>query len=329
MIYKSCTWIERGIDFSKDSIKICCLCRPNYLGRTVIFDGYKGGAINWDKFFDFKNQIKDLHKKGEIYYKCKDCVFLEEKDWPERDNYIDTINIDHWSKCDSKCVYCYTMEDKKLYNSEKIYSIVPIIKDMIDKKYLTMVDHVNFAGGEVTVLKEFEKLLNLLLPLCRDGCPPIMIHSSATNFSKAIENGLKNGYIELVVSPDSATEELHKKIKQVPTYKRVWKHLEKYAKAEKQKGLIRTKYIVLENLNDSKEEIEAFLIKNKQIGIASVIFEIEGRWLNINKENESKLAHMYEIFDFAESKAAELGLKYGLYDRAKLLMEIRNHNVTY
>ncbi len=329
MIYKSCTWIERGIDFSKESIKICCLCRPNFLGRTVIIDDYNGGPIDWDKFFAFKNKIRNLHKQGEVYYKCKDCVFLEEKDWPDIDKQIDTINIDHWSKCDSKCVYCYTMEDKKLYNSEKIYPIFPIIEEMIDKKYLTRIDHVNFAGGEVTVLKEFEKLLNLLLPLCREGCPPIMIHSSATNFSKAIETGLKNGYIELVVSPDSATEELHKKIKQVPSYKRVWNHLEKYAKAQSKKGLVKTKYIVLEGINDNKTEIENFLLKTKNIGISSVIFEIEGRWLNINKENENKLVQMFEVFDFAENKAKELELDFALYDRAKLMMEIKKHNVTY
>lgn len=326
MKYKSCTWIERGIDFSKNSIKICCLCRPNFLGRTVIIEDYNGGPVDWEKVFAFKNKIKDLHKKGEIYYKCEGCVFLEEKEWPEYPNYIDTINIDHWSKCNSKCVYCYTTEDKKLYNSEKIYEILPIIKDMISKNILTKIDHANFGGGEVTILKEFEKLLDVFLSYCQ-GYTPIRIHSSGANYSKTIEKGLKSGFVDLVVSPDSATEKMHKKIKQVSTYKNVWKHLEQYAKAQIRGDLVKTKYIVLPEINDDETEIENFLIKSKKIGIETVIFEIEGRWLNINKRNLPD--RICNLFHFAKNRAEELGLNFSLYDRATLMMDIKNKTVTY
>lgn len=321
MKYKSCVWLERGITFSKDAVKVCCVSLPRRMGNPDILTDYKGELIDWERFFTLKNRIKELHKQGGTFYKCEGCVFLQEKEWPEFGDHIDTINIDHWSKCNSRCIYCYTMEDKEFYNGEKIYDIFPVIKDMLDKRIFTRLDHVNFGGGEVTLLKEFDELLNLFLPYC-DNSAPILIHSSGVQYSKSIEKGLNAGSLKIIISPDCATEKTHKRIKQVETYNHVWKNLEKYASAQVRNDLVKAKYIILPGINDNKKEIEKFINKNKQIGVKTVIIEIEGIWFSYNFMHVPKF--MYELIDFAREKAQENGLNFELYDRARSIMQNRN-----
>ena len=80
MRYKSCYWIESGINFDIDAYKVCCLYSAKGGGNTIIRDNYKGEPVDWDKVFAFKQMMKDMHKKGEVYHKCEGCIFLQEQD---------------------------------------------------------------------------------------------------------------------------------------------------------------------------------------------------------------------------------------------------------
>ena len=46
MRYKSCYWIESGINFDIDSYKVCCLYSAKGGGNTIIEDGYKGTPVD-------------------------------------------------------------------------------------------------------------------------------------------------------------------------------------------------------------------------------------------------------------------------------------------
>ena len=128
MRYKSCYWIESGINFDIDTYKICCLYSAKGGGNTIVKNNYKGEPIDWDNFFNFKKRIKDLHKSGKIYPKCEGCILLEERDWPDDHTKISMINLDYWTKCNSRCSYCHTMNDKEAYNKFKNYNFLPILK---------------------------------------------------------------------------------------------------------------------------------------------------------------------------------------------------------
>lgn len=318
MKYKSCVWLNQGINFDINSYKICCLYSGIGGGNTIIKSDYKGEPIDWEDFFAQKRAIKEMHKKGMTYPKCEGCVFTEVKEWDEDEDFINFINLDYWTKCNCQCSYCHTMLDKESYNSMVTYNFLPILKDMIEKKILRPGGHVSFGGGEVTLLEEFEETLNLLLDF---NIGFIRIHSACMDYSPAIENGLRKGTVDLIVSVDSGSKELHKKIKQVDTYDQVWENLKNYAKHQDNPSLVKSKYIVIPGTNDNKEEIVKWLNKSKEVGINSVIQEIESNWFYSTRPNIPE--YIYELFDFAKEKAQELGLEYSLYERAAHLMNER------
>ena len=104
------------------------------------------------------------HKKGIYLDACKDCIYLHEKDWDE-ENYINHFTFNHWTKCNCNCIYCYTNDDKKKFNAYKEYPIFPIIKAMFKSGVIKKTEEscLCFGGGEPTILKDFDKLINLLL----------------------------------------------------------------------------------------------------------------------------------------------------------------------
>ena len=319
MRYKSCYWIESGINFDIDAYKVCCLYSAKGGGNTIIEDNYKGKPVDWDKVFEFKKMMKDMHKRGEIYPKCEGCIFLEEKDWEDDHSKISMINLDYWTKCNSKCSYCHTMLDKDRYNKFKNYNFLPIVKDMLKRDILRPNGHVSFGGGEVTLLPEFDKLLNIFMDF---GFPHTRIHSSCIKYSRAIEKGLKNGCVDLIVSVDAGSKEMHKTIKQVNSYDKVWKNLKRYASHQKDPYAVKSKYIVIPGINDSKEELEIWLHKAKENGVNFVLHEIESKWFYARRENVPD--EMIQLFKYTEEKAKELGLKYEHYERAEHMMRYWN-----
>lgn len=323
MRYKSCAWLEYGIHFDIDSIKTCCQYSSLGGGDTVIIKDYHGEAVDWEKIIQYKNEIKEIHRNGGTFHKCEGCIFLVEDEWDTSGFHINMINLDYWTKCNCHCIYCHTHNKKDYYNSKVTYDFLPIAKDMIKKGILIPGGHVSFGGGEVTLLKEFEKLLNLFIDF---GVHFTRIHSACMDYSRAIEKGLKKGAVDVIVSVDAGSKELHQKIKEVKTYDKVWKHLKKYASKQCRPDLVKTKYIVIPGINDNKEEIIKWLEKSKSSGINYVIQEIESQWFYGIRPNVPE--EIYKLFDFTKEKAEEMGLKYELYERAAHMMNERSHTLT-
>ncbi len=321
MKYKSCCWIEEGINFDRKSYKVCCLYSAKGGGNTIIEDNYNGQKIDWSKVFEFKKMMKELHKSGKIYPKCEGCIYLEEKDWDDNHTKISTINLDYWTKCNSRCRYCFTMSNKWKYNFFRNYNFLPILKDMIEKDILSPKNGVvSFGGGEVTLLKEFDEVLELFI---NQGFPKIIIHSSAIKYSKSIERGLEKGCVQLIVSVDAGSKSMHKKIKQVNSYDKVINNLQEYAKHQKYPNQVRSKYIVVPGFNDDVAEISLWLEKAKEIGINSVIQEIESNWF-YERRNKPDM-RIVELFDLSKNLAEALKLEYSLYERAEHMMTYWKH----
>lgn len=319
MRYKSCDWIESGISFDVDSYKVCCLYSAKGGGNTIVKENYNGEKIDWNSFFEFKNDIKNLHKKGKINKKCLGCINLIEKDWDCENHKISIINLDYWTKCNSRCSYCFTMKDKERYNSLENYKFLPILEDMIKNNVLSPNGYISFGGGEVTLLDEFEPILNKLIDF---GFSHIKIHTSCIEYSPAIERGLENGCIELIVSVDSGSKIMHEKIKQVNSYDKVWENLKKYVQHQKGKSVVKTKYILIPNQNDLKSEIDLWLEKSKEIGVHTVIQEIESEWFYSKKYDVP--SYVIKLFDYTREKALSIGLKFELYERAEHMFAFYN-----
>ncbi len=322
MYYKSCQWVNRGIEFRTDSLRLCCY---GYLqGReteyqTTIKENYHGELLDWNEIFRFKEQQKDMHKKGRYLDACKDCIYLFEKDWDD-DNYINHFTFNHWTKCNCGCIYCYTKDNKKAFNSYKEYPLYPIIKDMFKKGIIKHTEEscIIFGGGEPTILHEFDKLINLFLD---KGCKNIRINSSGIKYSKSIEKGLKSGAISLVISTDAGCSETYEKIKQVKAYKKVWENIRKYAKAQSKDNLLKVKFILFPGVNDNYEEINKWFDEVVKNDVKAVSLSVEQDWYNTHQPEFTP--EIYEQISYMENKAKELNLDMEIYCEA--LAVLREH----
>ncbi len=290
MKYVSCIHLEHGITFFSNSVQICCISSHPGGGRIMQVENYKGEPIDWDKFFENRNKLREGARNGNIPEKCEGCYYLKEQEWnPE--NYIDEVLIGHFTHCNCNCIYCYTEADKKFFNANKTYNIYPVMKDMIDRGILSKQATITFGGGEPTILQEFEELINLLLDY---DVYNIRIHSDGIKYSPGIERGLRLGKITLITSVDSSSPKIYERIKQVPCHDKVWANLKKYADAKN--GLIRTKYVLIPGINDSLSEIKNWLQKTYDAGIRNIAFDIEDNWFKEHRENIPQ--YIYVIFDF-------------------------------
>ena len=320
--YVSCKWLESGVCFDNgvygSNVKLCCYMSAPGGGNSMIFENYKGSKIDWSEFFRIKNEYRNIQKSGDTVPGCVGCVFLEEKEWAQED-YIDSIIFDHFTKCNCACTYCYTEEDKKGYNKLKTYNIYPIIKEMFDKKIIRKGGAIGFGGGEPTILPEFDKLIDLFL---KNGFWNLRVPSSGIKYSRIIEKGIASGQLTVVVSIDSSSREMYKKIKQVDAFNTVCKNLNKYAKAQ-QPGTqtVVTKYIIIPEVNDTKEEIDNWLKFNKENNINRIVIDIENSWLTRYREDKPD-ERIIDLLKYVIQKSKEMNFyKLDICDRASYLVE--------
>lgn len=312
--YISCDWINSGLEFRKDCIRTCCFAylQDENASHSMLIDNYDGQSINWEELLEIKRKQKELHKKNKFLPSCKNCIYLETKDWDE-EVYIDHLTLNHWSKCNCNCTYCYTASDKKGYNNHKHYFILPILKDMLSKNILRATPRscITFGGGEPTILEEFEELLDFLL---KNNFKNIRINSSGIKYSKSIEKGLKMGAVSLVISPDSGTKQTYEKIKKVNCFDKVWENIRKYTSALENLHLLKVKYIIIPGVNDNKEEIDKWfdlIIKNK---VKAVSLSVEQHWYFENNPNFPK--HILETIKYIQDKTQQLNLDLEIYCEA-------------
>lgn len=315
MQYKSCQWVNRGIEFRTDSLRLCCY---GYLqGReteyqTTIKENYHGELLNKDEIFKIKEEMKNMHKQGKYLEACQNCIYLQEREWAE-ENYINHFTFNHWTKCNCNCIYCYTKDDKKAFNSYKEYPLFPIIKDMFKQGIIKHTESscIIFGGGEPTILHEFDKLIDLFL---EKGCKNIRINSSGIKYSKAIEKGLKTGAISLVISTDAGCKETYEKIKKVRTYGKVWDNIRKYAKAQSSDNLVKVKFILYPGYNNNKEEIDKWFDEIIKNNVKAISLSVEQGWFNTNQPNFPP--EIYEQISYMERRAKELNLDLEIYCEA-------------
>ncbi len=320
--YVSCEYIQHGFNVDYEDIKMCCFNCHEGGGRQILIDNYKGEMINWDKFFKEKRKMRELNKKGIMLERCKGCIFLKEREWDDED-YINYMVFNHWTQCNCKCRYCFTNDQSDFFNQRKNYNMYPVIKKLADMGKIRGGGEIGFGGGEPALLPEFEPMVNMLLDC---GCDNIRVHSSGVKYSQAIERGVREGKLIVVVSVDSGTPETYQNIKRVNHFNKVWENLAKYAQAQtSNKYKVKTKYIIFPGYNDTKEEIDKFFDLTVKSGIKSVVLDVESMWYVANKPNIDDF--YYELLDYAENKTKEFNMKdVEFYDRAT---HMKSHREEY
>ncbi len=314
MKYKSCHLIEHGISINVNSIQACCLSREFNKGMLPVIEHYENNKINWNELFEIKRRHRKHQKIMDLKF-CEGCYNLREEDWDEED-YISFINFDHWSQCNSNCIYCGVQTNKPRQQN----NVLSAIKELIKQGKFKNTGEITFQGGEPTILKEFEPLLKLFIK----AGSKVRIHSSGIKFSRAIREGIKKGAVTVVISPDSVNKETYKKIKRTDKSNNVWDNIKHYRKGLKEEfaPLVKVKYIIIPGINDTFEEITEFLNKIKSLDIKSIIVDVEYTYANQNIQHISP--HVYMLMDYMENFAKENNINFALYDSAIYAQQQRN-----
>lgn len=319
--YTSCHWLQHGLSFENDHIEMCCLCCHKGGGRIYIKENFNGKNFNWDELFKLKQKFIEDNKNGIIDSRCEGCFNLTNRGWSDNKQYINYIHFNHWTHCNSDCIYCYTSWDKKNFQKKPHYNVMPIIKDLFKKKLFMPDGEITFAGGEPTILKEFEELVNFLV---KKGANRITVHSSGIKYSKSIEKGIKKGVLSVCLSADAGTSETYQKIKRVDKFDKFWKNVKKYAKAqnENSKYNVETKFILIPEVNTTKEEIDKWLELNIKAGIKSVVIDIEDVYCkNLRNEQIEVPAELVDLCKYIIEKTKELGLNLVGYNNFRYLTQ--------
>lgn len=316
-----CKYLDGGFDFEPEALCYCCQTSHKGGGKPIITDNYSGEILDWNEVFSQRRVFRDALLNGEVPEKCEGCTFIEpinDTSSINEGDYFSEIMINHFFECNSMCCYC----SKRLSSNNKNgcisdYSILPVLKDLFEKNLIKKDACIAFAGGEPTIFKGFDEILNLSY---ENGLRNFVIHSSCIKYSDAIEKGLRLlKDIRVVVSLDSGTRETYKKIKNVDCFDKVCENLKKYVSfANSHNDLICSKYIIIPGINDNFEEINTWYnLSTKNIGIKSLIIDIEQDWFGIN--NDKIPAYMVDLIKHVESLAKRDNIGFSLYERAKLL----------
>ena len=309
--YISCDLIEHGLDFFTNSINFCCRIPPTDKGYKKLIENYSGELIDWKKFFEIKRRYRNDMKHGNIVPECRDCIYLREQEWDNED-YISFINFNNWIICNEHCIYCWLNDEGKV--KEKQYNVYPVIKDMADKGYLRKGGHITIAGGEPCVAPEFDDLIQLFIDYDLSN---IRVLTNATKYSGIVERGIKEGRVNTVISVDSGTRETFIKVKRYDFYDKVWENIKRYASVQPSPDRVKTKYILIPDINDNKEEIIKWLDKSINAGVKHVAFDVEMMWYNQNKENIPQ--SICDTVKFAIDEIKEKSLDVELIDRGCIL----------
>ena len=317
-----CDNLNTSICFNgKDNgITFCTLTNANNgIGwpkiSSNVFDGKK---IDWDKFFDERAKEIEKIKNSCEREECKNCQLITDEEYTD-DRKIHYVLLSPWQVCNSNCIYCLGHVDPiyplsrnfKNFYKEYVepYDMLEIIKDMIENNVLSENAELDFAGGEPTLYPKFDKLLNFLLD---HGFKNIIIHTNNIQYSKAIERGVRENAVTLMISIDAGTKKCHEKVKRVKSFDKVWKNFKAYSKAKTKDYSMRlcTKYVIVPGVNDSKKELEEFIKQSKKNGATQVALNVYNQLLNEMNYDETLLRHLVELADFYKEKAKKENLSH-------------------
>ncbi len=330
MRYKSCRLLEHGIYIYQDpgTQKICAghCCNTDHLDfndRLYLYFNLKEENLNWDYIFSEKRKLRENAKKGIYPSQCDGCFELVENEWDDED-YINHLTAGHIMKCNSRCIYCPTGRIEEWHNREQEFDFLPVINELTEKNLLKYNGSLRFVGGEPTLIKEFNYLVDLF---SSHNVPEIYVPTSGIKLSKSLCKAIKKiDSAAIVASIDSGCRETFEKIKGTKFYDIVMKNMKTYLNSARLKNFVILKYILLAGYNDNAKEIEMWLKNCADMGIVEVQFDAEHSVCSSEKcENKKYINRTLKMLKYTELAARKYNIKVNSFlafmNRAKNIYE--------
>ena len=317
--YLSCSHIRGGITFMHGAFRACC---SNKEGITFV-DNYKGEKIDWKKISKERQKIIENCKKGILPKKCKGCVDLRNEFWDDN-KLIDDIYINHWDHCNCACIYCVAGSHaqflQKTSKPSRYYNVYEHLQQLYKKKMISKNAHVELVGGDLTVLDEADKIINLCID---NGVGCMSFHSSCIFYSKGVERAIKEVPCDMDFSLDCGNRELYKKIKRIDAFDDVIANIKRYMEcSENAKNALVAKYIIVDGYNDNIEALEEWIQLINSLGIkkAKVDVNFQRFFPEFHHKDPTVPKHYYDLYDHFYKRIEELGIKDCCWEYSKQVM---------
>ena len=269
-MYKTCKDLEDSLYVAPNEIRACC--------QRFFHDGKIRGDA---KLLDIKENktptSSDIKKARERLFneiqndeneQCKGCIFLKKTEKkPNFSSKVSHLSIEHHSVCNLRCSYC---SDVYYAGKKSKYNVVEFISFLSKDKSLDNCQQVVWGGGEPTLDKSFEEILEEI----HKHANPNIYHRVFTNsvrFSEAIPKFLKKSLIKITTSIDAGTPETFKKVRGRPKFYNVFENLKYCSKIDPTK--ITIKYIFTDE-NYEEKEIDGFVENCKKYELERCNFQI-------------------------------------------------------
>lgn len=295
-----CEQINHNLTFYPQKIEGCC-------------SGFQGPVFWENPSNDVEINLNEIKQKRLDFIKrlenddvpdgCRNCPYLREGSMPQEEDFrYKKIVLNHYTHCNCKCIYCarlrfYNRDFTEVPKNPDFYHALPIIKQIyalgkeeVNAKFMK----VDFQGGDLSVLDEFEDIVQFLL---ENDCREIEFTTNNLIYQPMIEKCLKENRAYMISSLDCGCRETYKKVKRVDKFDTFVENLQRYISAIDEKYRILIPYIVVNKINDNLVEAQKFLNLMKELGIVRVRFEIDYNDLLGYKGRFEVPKHYYEIFD--------------------------------
>ncbi len=305
MKYKSCHLLEHGLCFYNHNLCSCCYApQDSYTRAPYLSFLYLGQKIKKEQLFNKINKRREEQKKGNFIISCNNCFKLEEKDWDE-DNYIDQIYITHFEQCNLNCIYCITDLSPK-ERAKETYKIIPVLDNLKEQGILRQGCEFHIGGGEFSIYPECDEIIEKYI---LSGFSKFLaIATNAVVYKESVFNAMDKGKACIIVSVDSGSKNMYKKIKRVDAFDKLIENLKLYSRTESSRANTFLKYIVIPKINDNKREFDKFLNLANKLNIKGIKIDVDGNYArnNLYKLNDKINNFLTWTVDRAKSKGFDV-----------------------
>ena len=255
--YRSCHYIENALILHPNDIYHCCIPVNGKFGSTHISE-FHGGEFPIAKILEsrdkYRKALSDIENHKDFH--CYGCIHAHENNWDNK-YLFNNLHFNHSIICNLNCNNCI-QRGWPIEHQRASYDALPIVKMLTEQKLLAPDSFIFWAGGEPTLLPDFDESLELMMAYGTKN----EVATNSTIFSEVIYKNLKqNGNLTLKTSIDCGTPEKFLEKKEKDWFYRTWENLSKYASTGAD---VSAKYIICDDNCDTKE-LEGFaeMVKKK------------------------------------------------------------------
>jgi MoaA/NifB/PqqE/SkfB family radical SAM enzyme len=256
-----CQEMESSLSFRGNGLFHCCA--QSGLGFDVKICDFYGGKLPLDQY---NRSFRDIVLQNIAHNgPCKGCPGLQYGPPNIWSRAIKHFYINVSQKCQLRCKYCYLPDNYLSGADVNVYSVLPLMEDLLSHGMIEEGSNAIIAGGEPTLYEYFDETS----AFCVDNGIKVEILTNGIIFSQSIVKVLKSGG-SIMIDTDSGIRETYKTIKGADCHDRVWENIKRY----KETGNIALKYILTKD-NMDECEISAFIEKCKWAGVDRIIISAQ------------------------------------------------------